>query len=418
MHEPNGPGREESSAPGGVGPSATATGDGVALVLTGGGARAAYQVGFLRCLAQHMPDAKLPIITGVSAGAINAVYLAAHQGTLGEAAEGLESLWANLDPDHIYRVGTIPLLSNIVRWSVTLFSGGARAVPEPQSVLDVSPLRELLQRTLATEHGGITGVEQNLEAGKLEALALSTLKYSTGQTVTWVQGRSFHAWERPLRLGVNTKINLDHVMASAALPLMFPAVKIGDSWFGDGGIRLAAPLAPAIHLGARKILAIATRQRKSVAEASKPTFSGYPPPAQVAGTMLNAAFLDAIDQDAENLRRINRMLDHIPEGEYGDFRPIKTLVLRPSRDLGELAAEFEARLPGAFRFLTRGWGTRETRSPDFLSLLMFQSDYLSELMAIGQRDAEARLGEIQELFAPAAQSTPSLDPESTPKLAS
>jgi NTE family protein len=405
MRESDDNGPEEDSAASNPGRrSASSSGD-VALVLTGGGARAAYQVGLLRCLAQNMPQARLPIITGVSAGAINAVYLAAHNGTLEEAADGLESLWANLNPEDIYRVGTVPLLGNIVRWGATLLSGGARPIPEPESVLQVAPLRELLHRTLETENGEVTGVEKNLASGRLKALALSTLKYSTGQTVTWVQGRAFEAWERPLRLGVRTKISIEHVMASAALPLMFPAVEIGDSWYGDGGIRLAAPLAPAIHLGAHKILAIATRQRKNVAEASQPTFTGYPPPAQVAGTMLNAAFLDAIDQDAGNLMRINRMLNLIPGGQHSDLRhsdlrPIQTLVLRPSQDLGQLAAKFEAKLPGAFRFLTRGWGTRQTRSPDFLSLLMFQSDYLRELIAIGQRDAEARLDEIKQLFAP------------------
>lgn len=379
-------------------PEAGSGGGDVALVLTGGGARAAYQVGFLKCLGQKMPEASLPIITGVSAGAINATYLAAHQGTLAQAATGLEQLWAGLEPEDIYRVGTIPLLGNVLRWGAKLLSGGARPVPEPQSVLQVQPLRELLQRTLETDTGPVRGIEANLAAGKLKALALSTLRYSTGQTVTWVQGRDFDSWERPLRLGVRTEITVEHVMASAALPLMFPAVKIGDSWYGDGGIRLATPLAPAIHLGASKILAIATRQHKSIEEASQPTFSGYPPPAQVAGTMLNAAFLDAIDQDAANLRRINRVLRRVPDARHGALRPIRTLVLRPSQDLGRLAADFEVKLPRAFRFLTRGWGTKETRSPDFLSLLMFQSDYLRELMAIGERDAQDRLDEIRALL--------------------
>lgn len=371
----------------------------LALVLTGGGARAAYQVGFLKCLAENMPEASLPIITGVSAGAINAAYLASHRGSLSDAVKGLDELWSNLDPYEIYRVGTIPLFSNILRWGLRLLSGGSRAVPEPESILDVTPLRELLVRELTTRSGTIEGIVENLDSGRLKAVALSTLKYSTGQTITWVQGRDFEAWERPRRRGVQTKIAVDHVMASAALPLVFPAVEIDGSWYGDGGIRLAAPLAPAIHLGARKILAISTRQRKNQTEADEPTFVGYPPPAQVAGTMLNAVFLDAVDQDAENLRRINRMLDKVQDKRYGRLRQISTLVLRPSQDLGRLAAQFEARLPGAFRFLTRGWGTRETRSPDFLSLLMFQSDYLRELISIGQRDAEARLDEIKRLFA-------------------
>ncbi len=372
----------------------------VALVLTGGGARAAYQVGFLRCLANHMPEARIPIITGVSAGAINAVYLASHRGNLREAADGLSALWESLDPEDIYRVGTWHLFGNMMRWGLRLLSGGSKAAPEPDSLLDVTPLRNFLRVALDTVDGPIEGIEQNLESGELRAVALSTLRYATGQTITWVQGRDFDAWERPRRRGVKSRLTIEHVMASAALPLMFPAVEIGDSWYGDGGIRLSSPLAPAIHLGADRILAISTKQRKDFTEADDPDFTGYPPPAQVAGTMLNAVFLDAIDQDAANLRRINRMLEHLPEHRYGQLRPIQTLVLRPSVDLGRLAAKFEAKLPGAFRFLTRGWGTKETSSPDFLSLLMFQSDYLCELMRIGQRDAETRLDEIRELFAP------------------
>lgn len=375
----------------------TASND-LALVLTGGGARAAYQVGIMRCLANHMPEANLPIITGVSAGAINAAYLAAHRGSLVDAAQGLSDLWESLEPDNIYRVGTFHLLGKFARWGLRLASGGSKAAPEPESLLDVTPLREILSSTLGTVDGNIEGIQDNIDAGRLKALALSTLKYSTGRTITWVQGRDFKTWERPRRRGIQTRIQIPHVMASAALPLMFPAVKIADAWYGDGGIRLSAPLAPAIHLGARKILAISTKQRKGLSETDPPTFVGYPPPAQVAGTMLNAVFLDAVDQDTENLRRINRMLDRLPDHQHGELRPIRTLVLRPSQDLGRLAAQFEVKLPKAFRFFTRGWGTQETSSPDFLSLLMFQSDYVAELMRIGQQDAEARLDEIRELF--------------------
>ena len=213
-----------------------------------------------------------------------------------------------------------------------------------------------------------------------------------------MQGAALDAWERPHRLGVSTRITVDHVMASAALPLLFPAVRLGEHWYGDGGIRMQTPLAPAVHLGADRILAISTRYARSAEEAASPAVTGYPPIAQVGGSVLNAVFLDAIDQDAVNLDRINRLLAAVPGGRYGRLRPIDLLVLRPSRDLGRLAAEFEPRLPGAFRFLTRGLGTRETRSPDVLALLMFQPDYLQRLIEIGEADAEARLDEIGELL--------------------
>lgn len=193
-------------------------------------------------------------------------------------------------------------------------------------------------------------------------------------------------------------MTVSHIMASAALPFVFPAVRIAESWHGDGGIRLATPLAPAVHLGADRIIAISTRYQESVDEAALPKVSGYPPPAQIAGVMLNSMFLDAVDIDARNMERINRLLSVGSCGETAAYRPINVLVLRPSTDLGRLAGEYETRLPGTFRFLTRGLGTRQTESPDFLSLLMFQPDYLRRLIEIGEADAEEKAAEIREIL--------------------
>ena len=237
--------------------------------------------------------------------------------------------------------------------------------------------------------------------------------------MTWVQGCGINLWERPLRRSVETRLTVDHVMASAALPLFFPAIRLGDSWYGDGGIRLSAPLSPALHLGAQRILAISTSHRKTFAEADQPTSSGYPPPAQIFGQLANSVFLDVIDQDALRLERSNRFLARMPVHEREGFRVVDLLVVRPSQDLGRLAGEHEAQLPRAFRFLTRGWGTRETSSPDLLSLLMFEPTYLRRLIEIGEADAEARFDEIlalvrphagDHLTAPARRARPSAQP--------
>jgi NTE family protein len=171
-------------------------------------------------------------------------------------------------------------------------------------------------------------------------------------------------------------------------------VRVGEEWFGDGGMRLIAPLSPALHLGAASMLAISTRYDRTTNEAEVPQHIGYPPPAQVLGALLNAVFLDLIDQDALRLQLINGLIERMPADERSGLRKIDLLVMRPSRDLGRLSAEFEPRLPRAFRFMTRGLGTRETSSPDVLSLLMFQPDYIDELIGIGERDAEARADEI------------------------
>ena len=373
-------------------------GEHVALVLTGGGARAAYQIGFLRCLARNMPTERFDIITGVSAGAINAAFLASHTGPLAAAVDELSEIWSGLSPERIFRVGSLSLAGSVARWGLRLVSGGGPATPRTEGFLDTAPLRELLEDCLRPVDDEIPGIADNVASGRLSAVALTTLNYATGQTITWVQGREIAGWERANRIGVNTRLTVDHVMASSSLPLMFPAVKLTGSWCGDGGVRMLTPLAPAVHLGADRILAISTRYTRSREEADQPAIRAYPPPAQIAGALLNAIFLDSVDQDALRLERINSLLRKLPPAEWEGLRPVKLLVLRPSIDLGMLAAQHEADLPGAFRFLTRGLGTRETASPDFLSLLMFQADYLKKLIAVGERDAERRVEEIGELM--------------------
>lgn len=368
--------------------------DDLAIVLSGGGARAAYQVGLLRALARAAPQTRFAIVTGVSAGAINATFLAAHQGSLREAAQELSGLWENLSVEQVFRVDQRTLFSNMIRWAGRLVSGGGENAPEVRGLVDTAPLRKLLEAYLETRDGEIVGIAQNLARGRLHAAAVTTLNYATGQTVTWVEGREIEAWERANRLAVATRLRISHVMASAALPLFFPAVRIGRHWFGDGGMRLLAPLSPALHLGARRVLAISTRYPRGRIEADIPSIAGYPPPAQILGQLMNAIFLDVLDQDEDRLERLNQLIAKIPPEERESLEPVETLVLRPSRDLGKLAAAYEPSLPSTFRFLTRSLGTRETRSPDFLSLLMFQPEYLCQLIEIGEADALARMDEI------------------------
>ncbi len=367
----------------------------LALVLTGGGARGAYQVGVLRHLASRFPELRIPILTGVSAGGVNAAYLAQHRGSFRESVEELVALWRGLTPNHVFQVDAPSLARNTVRWGVRLISGGVgTGVGATRGVLDTAPLRAYLERALRPEHGRLTGIEYNLRRGALRAVALGTTSFTTGQSVMWVQGRAIELWERPKRRSVQTQLGLEHVMASAALPLLFPAVQIGNHWYGDGGVRLAAPLSPALHLGAHKIIAVATRYERTSAEADVPDVVGYPPPAQVIGLLYNAIFLDLIDQDVIRLARMNKILRAVPEEKRDGLRIVDILVVRPSRDLGRIAKEYEPRLPRAFRFLTRGMGTRETASPDFLSLLMFQDDYIGRLIELGEADAAARSDEI------------------------
>jgi NTE family protein len=371
----------------------------VALVFSGGGARAAYQVGFLRLLAREFPDIVPGIVTGVSAGGINAAYLAARREPFAQKVEDLADVWTGIRIDDVFRVDLRDLTSRTLRWSGRLLSGGKSPLPPARSLVDTAPLRELLVRVL--EGDVLDGVARNLADGRLQAVALTASSFTTGQSITWVQtrdDRGIDTWERPQRKSLTCAFRVDHVMASAALPFFFPAVEVDGAWYGDGGIRLTAPLSPAVHLGARRIIAVSTRYARSREEADRPEVAGYPPPAQVAGVLYNAIFLDLLDSDALHMQQINSLIARLPEGRYDGLRHIDLLVLRPSEDLGRLANAYEAQLPRAFRFLTRGLGTRETRSNDMLSLVMFQSDYVKRLIEMGEADAAARLPEIRRFL--------------------
>ena len=211
----------------------------LALVLVGGGARAAYQVGFLRSLVRRHPAIRLPIITGTSAGAINAAYLAARTGSVSEAVEELGRLWSAQTVDQVFRVDSRSLFSHLLRWGIQLTSGGAPITPRVRGLLDTTPLRMFLNRSLhPAENGEIEGIARNIEAGRLRALAITTSSYSTGQSVIWVQGGDIQDWKRPNRRSRRTAITVEHIMASAALPLFFPAIRLDDGWYGDGGIRM------------------------------------------------------------------------------------------------------------------------------------------------------------------------------------
>jgi NTE family protein len=373
---------------------------GLALVLGGGGARGAYQVGVLRAIARRYPDVVFPILTGVSAGAVNTAHIASFRGGMPATLDDLVRLWLSLTPEQVFRVDPWTLSRNAARWGWRLFGGGLGEAERVRSLVDTAPLREFLHRALVMDDDGtMPGIHANIAAGKLSAVALSATDYTTAQSVTWVQGDSIEMWERPQRKSVRTRLTIDHVMASTALPLLFPAIRVGRDWYGDGGIRLTAPLSPAVHLGASRILTISTRYDRSRQEADQPQVPGYPPPAQVLGVLYNAIFLDLIDQDVARMQRMNRLLERLSDAQRGSLRVIDILVIRPSQDLGRISSEYEPRLPKGFRFLTRGLGTRRTESPDILSLVMFQEDYLRRLIELGEADAETEWDRIDAFIA-------------------
>jgi NTE family protein len=369
----------------------------IALVLGGGGAHAAYQVGVLTAIVERVPDLEFPILTGVSAGAINIAYLAAHGGPLAAAVAALRDEWAHLTVDRVYRIAWGRLARSGLRWLVHAALGRHSGPALVRGLMDMEPLRRVL-----AQHLDLGGIAVNIAAGRLRAVALSATPYASGQTVTFVQGdESVHTWRRALRYSVRTRLTLDHVMASAAIPILFPAVRLHDQFYGDGSVRQTAPLAPAIHLGARAVLAITTRPSPDPTPAVLPqTAREYPSLAEVMGLLLHAAFADGPDSDAERLERINHLLTACSASGPApdDLRPVRLLVLRPSRGLGSLASPHRARLPTLVRWLVHGLGGERAAAADFVSYLLFDPAYTTPLIELGHADALRQWSDIEHLL--------------------
>jgi NTE family protein len=366
----------------------------LAVMLTGGGARAAYQVGLIKGLARHFPQLQFQIITGVSAGAINAIFLAAHEGSLRDVAEELAQVWCELECRHVFRPNFAALLPFRTALKAIL---PPRMSGRPHGLMNAGPLAETLREVYhcPIRNQPIAGIKRNLARGELKAVALIGLDYTTGQSVRWTQGRSSDIFEGPNRRSVQAEITVEHVLASSAIPFVFPAVKIEQRWYGDGGIRLAAPLSSAVRLGARRILAMSTGYQRTPDEANTPAVLGYPPAAQVMGQLINAVFLDVIDEDVVRMERMNEMIGKLDPSQRNGFKPIDLFVLRPSIDLGKIAGEYEKHLPVNMKLLTRALGTRETESSDFMSMLMFEPHYTTRLIEIGEDDVASRLEELR-----------------------
>lgn len=381
-----------------------------ALVLAGGGARAAYQVGCLRAIARRVPEYRPEILTGVSAGAINAAHLASFRGSWPDAVESLRALWLDLDTEKVFRTKLRYLLRNMLTATLPLVSGGRLGGRRVRGMVDTQPLRLFLESALPLEEGGLPGVRENLADGLLDSLAIITTNYETGRSTAWVESATRRDLGRgQLRVEIG-RIGLDHVMASAALPLFFPAVALRHAWHGDGGIRLTAPLSPALHLGASRILAVSPRMRPAdpASLPELPDLPLYPSPGQIGGVLMNAVFLDSLDFDALQMNRINRLLDSLAEPARASvgMRPVEVMVLRPSRDLGALARKNEFRLPRAFRFFEKGLTGSHAKSSDVLSMVIFEPEFLRELLELGEADTLARGDEIESFLRGGACSVP------------
>ena len=372
-----------------------------ALVLTGGGARAAYQVGVLRALAHILPHGApnpFPIVCGTSAGAINAAAIAAGATDFHRAARRMQLVWRNFRANQVYRTDPIGIAATGARW---LFEPVLRrfGMSKPVSLLDNSPLRELLKARLDLHEVGDV-----ISAGILRALAITASSYDSGESITFYQGNDLlSGWRRARRVGVRVEIDVEHLLASSALPFIFPPTRIHREYFGDGSMRQMAPVSPALHLGAQRLFVISV-EREITEEPERVKVDAYPSLAQIAGHALNSIFLDGLEADIERVERINRTLRLIPpdsrDPDVFQLREIDVMVMHPSQDLGALAAQYARTLPLAVRILLGAIGGMRRDGGTLVSYLLFEQDYCRALIDLGYKDAMMRREEVERFLGP------------------
>ncbi|MGA7985287.1 MAG: patatin-like phospholipase family protein [Burkholderiales bacterium] len=366
------------------------------LVLTGGGARAAYQVGVIKAVCEVLGSPTknpFPIVCGTSAGAINAAMLAAQADDFNAAVATLLEQWEHMRCGKIYRTDSWSIAKSGARWLSSMMLVSHR---NPVSLLDNTPLRETLEKGLSFER-----IQQNIDSGALYAVCVTASGYTSGQSVSFFQGGSgLEGWERNQRTGAAVSMKLEYLLASSALPFIFPAVKVHREYFGDGSMRQIAPVSPALHLGADRVLVVGTG-RQSV-EQARARSNIYPSLAQIAGHALNSIFLDSLMVDIERLQRINRTLDAIsPEARTSGsvpLRPIKVLFIAPSQPIERVAARFLHELPRSVRFLLRPTGALSRSGSNLASYLLFEEPFCRALIDLGYQDTLEREADVRAFF--------------------
>ncbi len=369
-----------------------------ALVLSGGGARGAYQAGVLNATSEIAAKlgVKHPfeIFTGASAGAINASFLASQSENFVQATENLANLWGTIEAEQVFRSDALSLGKIGFKWMRDLPLGGLTGFSPGPSLLDTTPLRELLQN-----HVDFTKIQSNLQNGVFKALAITAVDYHSSMAATFTQAEDHvKMWVRSRRFSERCVINTDHIMASSAIPLLFPPIEIDGRHYGDGCLRNNAPLSPAIHLGARKILVVGVRRQTDVV-APRQKHAPTPTLARVINTLLNAVLLDGIELDVDRLKKINQFMTKIPTELHDqvNFRKVDFVWIHPSIDIGQLAYDHAHKLPRFIRYLLRGLGPSED-SKEVISYLLFDPIFCQKLMEAGYEDAMKKKEDIERLF--------------------
>lgn len=369
------------------------------LILSGGGARAAYQVGVLSAIADLLPDDScnpFPVIVGTSAGAVNAVGLACGALHFREAVRRLTAVWQSFHTHMVYRSDWPGVLRQASRFIGHSLLGLRRETPV--ALLDSAPLRDLLAREL-----DFSGIAAAVRQRQLRAVAVTAFGYDSGQAVTFYQGRgSIDPWFRHRRVGIPTRLQLEHLLASTAIPLIFPPVQLSREYFGDGAVRQAAPISPALHLGASRVMVIGVSDNPHAAggqqlPSPRPVSTRPPSLAQIGGHLLNSTFIDNLEADIELLERLNYLSTLVPEGQRprgAGLNPVDVLMIAPSQPLDRIATRHQQELPQALRMFLRGPGATRSGGASVVSYLLFERGYCSELIELGYHDAMARKADL------------------------
>ena len=370
-----------------------------ALVLSGGGARGSYQAGVLNAISEIVArlgvQQPFDIYTGASAGAINASFLASQAENFLQATENLSTLWGTLDAHQVFKSDALSLGKIGMKWMRDLPLGGMTGFSPGPSLLDTAPLRELLQNNL-----DFPRIQSNIQSGVIKGLAVTAVDYHSSMAATFVQGGDdLPSWIRSRRFSEKAVIDTDHIMASSAIPLLFPPIEVDGRYYGDGCLRNLAPLSPAIHLGANKIIVVGVRRHTDVEAPKKKIPPNAPTLARVINTLLNAVLLDGIELDVDRLKKINEFMGRIPNQlhEQLNFRKIEFVWIHPSIDIGQLAYEHSHKLPRFIRYLLRGLGPNED-SKEIISYLLFDPVFCQKLIEAGYEDAMAKKDEIEKMF--------------------
>ncbi|MEK2688891.1 patatin-like phospholipase family protein [Bdellovibrio sp. GT3] len=366
------------------------------LVLSGGGARGAYQAGVLLAIYEIAQSSGVPLkfdfLSGVSAGAINASSLASNAHDYKYATDSLARLWSEVHFDQVFSTDSLTMGKIGIQWLKEISLGGIAGTTPGRGLLDTTPLRGLISRNMNYDQ-----VRENIEVGHIDALCITSIDYAKSATTSFVQSKNeISSWDKGRKRSELSEINTEHIMASSAIPLLFPPIKVNERFFGDGAVRNHAPCSPVIYLGAEKLMVVGVRLQSSTAyDLHAENSETAPSLARVINTILNGVLLDAVEQDIEKLRRLNEYAKAITPDQQRKvaLRPLDYLFISPSEDIGEMAVQKAAKLPRIIRYLMKGLGSMQDAS-EIISYLMFDPTFCSDLIEIGRKDGYAQKEEI------------------------